>query len=138
MISKSYNTPPTALHEKDEQGEEEKWTIECIVDEVFLNLAGTTEIITIEENSRSIPVRKYYRQARELMKWIPIARPSPEFIINICDLTPKVRKGIESILSYRETMQYVITQAVGRIFENLDFEYYNLSVARNLRVRFEP
>jgi DNA-directed RNA polymerase subunit F len=137
MISKSQNTPPAALQERDVQ-EEDKWTIERIVDELFLNLVNITEIVTIEENGRSIPVRKYYRQARELMKWIPIARPSPEFIINICDLTPKVRKEIESILTYRKTMQYVITQAVGRIFENLDFEYYNLSVARNLRVRFEP
>ena len=136
MTPISQNTPPPALQEKDKQ-EEEKWTIERIVDEVFLNLAGTTEIITIEENGRSIPVKKYYRQARELMKWIPIARPSPEFIINICDLTPRVRKEIQSIIAYRETLQYVLTQAVGRIFENLDFGYYHLSVARNLKVRVE-
>jgi hypothetical protein len=133
----SENTPPAALQEKNKQ-EEEKWTTERIVDEVFLNLAGTKENITIEKNGRSIPVKKYYTQARELMKWIPIARPSPEFIINICDLTPKVRKEIESIISYHETLQYVITQAVGRIFENLDFEYYHFSIGRNLRVRFEP
>ena len=135
MTTISENTHP-ALQEKDEQ-EEDKWTIERIVDEVFLNLAGTTENITIEENSRSIPVRKYYRQARELMKWIPIARPSPEFVVYIGDLTPKVRKEIESIISYPETLQYVVTQAVGRIFENLDFDYYHLSIARNLKVRFE-
>jgi hypothetical protein len=35
-------------------------------------------------------------------------------------------------------VQYVVAQAVGRIFENLDFEYYHLSIAKNLRVRFEP
>jgi hypothetical protein len=137
MATKSESTPPPALQEKDEY-EEEKWTTERIVDEVFLNLVATTEIITIEGNGRSIPVKKYYRQARELMKWIPIARPSPEFVINICDLTPKVRKEIESISAYHETLQYVITQAVGRIFENFDFECYHLSIARNLRVRFEP
>jgi hypothetical protein len=137
LTTKLQNTPSAALQEKDEQ-EEEKWTIERIVDELLINLACTTEIITIEENSRLISVKKYYRQARELMKWIPIARPSPEFIINICDLTPKVRKEIESISAYHDTIQYVITQAVGNIFENLDFEYYHLSIARNLRVRFEP
>jgi hypothetical protein len=132
----SENTSP-ALREKEGQ-QEDKWTTECLIDEVFLNLAGTKEIITIEENSRSIPVRKYYRQARDLMKWIPIARPSPEFVINICDLTPKVRKEIESIICYPKSLKYVITQAVGRIFENLDFEDYHLSIARNLRVRLEP
>ena len=137
MISKSQNTPPAPLQERDEK-EEDKWTIERIVDELFLNLVGTIEIVTIEENNRSIPVRKYYRQARELMKWIPIARPSPDFVINICDLTPKVRKEIVSIHGYHETLQYVITQAVGRVFENLDFKYYHLSIAKNLTVRFEP
>ncbi len=136
MNTISENTPQAALQEKDKQ--EEIWTIERIVDEVFLNLARTTESITIEENGRSIPVKKYYRQARELMKWIPIARPSPEFVINIRDLTPKVRKQIESIISCHETLQYVIIQAVGRIFENLDFDYYHLNIVRNLRVRFEP
>jgi hypothetical protein len=133
----SENTSPAALQEKDEQ-EEDKWTTERIVDEVFLNLVRTTESITVEDGGRSIPVRKYYRQARELMKWIPIARPSPEFVINIGDLTSKVIKEIESIISYPKTLQYVITQAVGRIFENLDLECYQLSIARNLRVRFEP
>jgi hypothetical protein len=137
MISKSQNTPPAALQERDVQ-EEDKWTIERIVDELFLNLVNTTEIVTIEENCISIPVRKYYRQARELMKWIPIARPPPEFIINICDLTPKVREEIQRIIAYRETLQYVLTQAIGRISENLDFGYYHLSIARNLRVRLEP
>ena len=138
MISKSQNTPPAALQERDEQEEKDKWTIERMADEVFLNLVRTTEIITIEENGRSIPVRKYYRQARELMRWIPVAKPSPEFVINICDLTPQVIKEIESISAYHETLQYVLTQAVGRVFENLDFEYYHLSIARNLKVRFEP
>ena len=132
MTTISANTPSACIQEED------KWTIERIVDEVFLNLAGIKELITIEENGRSIPVKKYYRQARELMKWIPIARPSPEFVINIGDLTRKVTREIESICAYHETLQYVITQAVGRIFENLDFEYYHLSIARNLRVRFEP
>jgi hypothetical protein len=138
LISKSQNTPPAALQERDEQEEKDKWTIERMADEVFLNLVRTTEIITIEENGRSIPVRKYYRQARELMRWIPVAKPSPEFVINICDLTPQVIKEIESISAYHETLQYVLTQAVGRVFENLDFEYYHLSIARNLKVRFEP
>jgi hypothetical protein len=137
LITISENTPSAALQEKDGQ-EEDQWTTERLVDELLINLARTTEIITIKENGRSIPVKKYYRQARALMKWIPIGRPSPEFVINIGDLTPKVRKEIESIISYHETLQYVLIQAVGRIFENLDFEYYHLSIARKIKVKFEP
>jgi hypothetical protein len=119
----------------------EYWTIECLIDQIFLNLCGTRQTI-INDNGRSVTIRKYYAQARELMKWIPIARlPSNEFVINISDIKPEIREEIESIVNIannHKTLQYVLTQAVGRIFENLDFEYYHLSVARNLRVRFEP
>jgi hypothetical protein len=119
----------------------EYWTIECLIDQIFLNLCGTRQTI-INDNGRSVTIRKYYAQARELMKWIPIARlPSNEFVINISDIKPEIREEIESIVNIansHKTLQYVLTQAVGRIFENLDFEYYHLSVARNLRVRIEP
>jgi hypothetical protein len=117
--------------------EQELWTTECLVDQLFLCLAGTNEYITTNTNDETIPVKKYYSQARQLMKWIPIARPAPEFVINISDLKSKVRKEIESIIDSPSTLQYVLTQAVGRIFENIDFDYYHLSIARNLKVKFE-
>lgn len=83
-------------------------------------------------------VRKYYRQARELFKWIPIAKPSPAFIIYISDLTQDIKTQIEHMMATNpDNLSYVLTQAVGRIFENLDFKYYHLSIARNLRVRLE-
>jgi hypothetical protein len=124
--------------QKAKNEHEQEWTIECTIDELFLNLISVREIIT-DDHGRSLPVRKYYRRARELMKWIPIARlPSSDFVISIYDLTPKLRKEIESIILSPTTLQYVLTQAVGRLFENLDFEYYHFSVARNLRVKFEP
>ena len=116
----------------------EYWTIECLVDKLSLNLCSIRQTI-INDNGIAITIRKYYAQARELMKWIPIARlPSNEFVINISDISPEIVKEIESVASNHKTLQYVLTQAAGRIFENLDFEYYHLSVARNLRVRFEP
>jgi hypothetical protein len=123
-----------------EHGNEQKeyWTIECLVDQLFLNLCSSRQTITNSEG-RTITVRKYYRRARELMKWIPIARlPSNEFVINISDIKPAIIKEIESVANNHKTLQYVLTQAVGRIFENLDLEYYHLSIARNLRVRIEP
>ena len=120
--------------------QKEYWTTERLIDQLFLNLCSSRQTIT-NDSGRTITVRKYYRQARELMKWIPIARlPSNEFVIYISDLTPAVRKEIENVADNHnhKTLRYILTQAVGRIFENLDFEYYHLSVARNLRVRLEP
>jgi hypothetical protein len=127
-----------ALKEIENGQEECVWTIECTVDELSLCLSGTKETIT-NDKGRSILVKKYYSQARQLMKWIPIAKPPPDFIINISDLTSrKLKEEIANLVHHPKTMQYVLTQAVGRIFENLDFEYYHLSIAKNLRVRFEP
>jgi hypothetical protein len=112
--------------------QKEYWTIECLVDQLFLNLCSSKQTI-INDKGRTITIRKYYVQARELMKWIPIARlPSNEFVINISDITPAIRKEIESVANNPKILQYILTQAVGHIFENLDFEYYHLSV------RFEP
>ena len=59
---------------------EELWTTEYLVDQLFLCLAGIRENTT-NKNDGTIPVKKYYSQARRLMKWIPIARPVPEFIL---------------------------------------------------------
>jgi hypothetical protein len=114
----------------------EYWTTECLVDQLFLNLCSSKQTI-INGKGRTITVRKYYSQAHRLMKWIPIARPAPEFVISVGDLSPRVKKEIESVIDSSTILQYVLTQAVGRIFENIDFDYYHLSIARNLKVKFE-
>jgi hypothetical protein len=135
------NNPPPKEHKTDDKlqqtEEQELWTTECLVDQLFLCLAATKEYIATNKNDGTIPVKKYYSQARRLMKWIPIARPAPEYVINISDLSPKVRKEIESIIDSPTTLQYVLTQVVGRIFENINFDYYHLSIARYLKVKFE-
>jgi hypothetical protein len=115
----------------------EFWTLECFVDKIFLHLAQVREIVFNE--GKEIHIKKYYRQAREKSKWIPIARPPPAFIIYLSDLTQELKAQIQHLMiaSPPDNLRYVLTQAVGRIFENLDFEYYHISIARNLRVRIE-
>jgi hypothetical protein len=125
------------LEEQEQEEKEEEWTTECLTEKLLLNLASTKETI-INNNGRAIPVRKYICRARELMKWIPLTRPAPEFIINVNDLTPKIKNEIGSLSDSHRTLQYILTQAVGRIFENLDFEYYHISIAKNLRVKMMP
>jgi hypothetical protein len=122
------------------------WSIECTVDELQLDLCRAKEEITIDrgfyvdgkKSVKKLTVQKYYRQARELMKWIPIARPAPEFVINARDLSPKVIEELEVRANNPDAIGYVLKQAVGRIFENLDFNFYHLSISRSLRVRMEP
>jgi hypothetical protein len=117
---------------------DEEWTIEKTADELFLCLAGKREIVPDKRKDGTvISYRKYYHQALKLFKWIPIAKPSPEFVINVSDLPPKIIQELQQNIIGNSTRRYVVTQAVGRIFENIDFRYYHLSIAKNLFVRFE-
>jgi hypothetical protein len=134
--NKNVSTNQLCRASNQESIEEEHWTTEYHVDQLFLCLAGVKQYKNVESD-RTIPVRKYYSQARQLMKWIPISKPSPAFVIYISDLTPRIKSEIASISQTTTTLQYVLTQAVGRIFENLDFEYYHLSIAKNLKVKLE-
>jgi hypothetical protein len=114
-----------------EQLEQDLWTEECLIDEVFLRLAGTKS--AVEHNDKSITIHKYYNQAHRLGKWICIAKPVPVFIVNISDLTPRIIAELKAL----DDPEYVLKSAVGRIFENIDFRQYHLSIAAKLKVRLQ-
>lgn len=110
----------------------ERWSEECLIDELFLQLATTKSIVS--HNGRcGIVVYKYYSQALALRKWIPISKPAPKFIINLSDLSTRVVAELKCI----ENLQDVLKQAVGRLFENIDERQYHQSIARNLKVRLQ-
>jgi hypothetical protein len=108
------------------------WIEDFLIEEVFLRLAGTK--ILVKHDGKGVSVHKYYSQALRLRKWIPIAKPVPEFIVNMSDLTTR----IISELKTADDSQYVLKQAAGRIFENIDPRQYHLSIARNLEVTLRP
>jgi hypothetical protein len=109
------------------------WTTQKLIDELFLHLMRYQEIVTNEEGDQ-IRVRKYLRLAAELGRRIPVARPPPEYVIDRSDLDERLRQELDEIKS-NDARHDVLKQAVGRIFENLNFERYHLSIARNLKVR---
>ena len=49
----------------------EYWTIEHLIDELFLLVAKKREIISY--NGKKITIYKYYNQALRMWKWIPIS-----------------------------------------------------------------
>jgi hypothetical protein len=69
------------------------------------------------------------------MKWIPITKPAPVFIIHMSDLTAQVKNEFNGLAT--TTVHYILKETVGRLFENLDFDRYHLSIAKNLKVRLE-
>lgn len=113
------------------------WTEEYLIDKLFLQLAGTKEIV--RHFDKHVTVYKYYHQAFQLRKWIPIAKPTPEFVVNISDVSVRIAAELKVLSTGEEKgdLGYVLRQAVGRIFENIDFRQYHLSIARKLKVRLD-
>jgi hypothetical protein len=105
------------------------WTEECLIDELFLQLASTKQIVS--HDAKSVTIYKYYHQALTLRKWIPIAKPPPEFLVNMSDLTPRIIAELQAL----DDSYTIVKLAVGRIFENIDCEQYHLSIASKLKVR---
>ena len=115
----------------------EYWTENALVEELFLQLAGTKKTAVAKNRlSRKYMLLtdyKYYQQALELRRWIPIARPPPEFIVNLSDLSTRVIAELKVL----QNTQDVLKQAVGRIFENIDEQQYHRSIASQLKVRLD-
>jgi hypothetical protein len=107
----------------------ERWTEECLIDILFLELATTKSLVS--HNGRcGIIIHEYYNQALTMYKWIPISRPAPAFVVSTSDLSARVIAELKVI----DDPQIILKQAVGRIFENIDARQYHLSIAQFLEV----
>ena len=69
------------------------------------------------------------------MQMIGALKPTPAFVISLSDLTPKLIKEINELDN--QTRGYVLRQAVGRIFEDLDSKLYHDSISKVLVVKLE-
>ena len=118
------------------------WTTERLIDELFIDLACThCELKKLDSNAvcHTIHYKKYYRQALTNFYTIPVWKPSPSFIINISDLSEKVKNELDDYYKkgHKKIINYVVTEAVTRIFENIDKVYFHQSIKKNLKVVFE-
>src|SRR5215203_3965971 len=102
------------------------WSPAKIIDELQLCL-----ITTFEKDNFN---RKYLKKAEYLIYRIPLFRPIPPFEINISDLTPKLEKELASI--DKNTLDYVMKESIGRLFEEINQEYFYLNVRKLLKWRF--
>jgi hypothetical protein len=136
IVELRLNLPPSFSSSRLLYGNEhiEYLTKNALVEELFLQLACTKNTAIAQNRiSRKCMVAtdyKYYRQALELRRWIPIARPAPAFIVDSCDLSAKILAELKIL----EDAQIVLKQAVGRIFENIDARQYHFSIAQFLEV----
>lgn len=105
--------------------QDELWTTEAIIDELFLCL------MKIKERKKNSTTWKYEQQAKQLIYKIPIHRPPPFFMIHLGDLTLRIKKELANL--DEELLDYVMKEAIGRIFEQIDERYFLLSVRKLLR-----
>jgi hypothetical protein len=101
------------------------YTKECLVDRLKQHLA------TVEDKEGKYDSRKYYNQAHDMLK-IGAFNPVPPFVIYLNDLGTELMQ--ELCCLHTIDRAFVLTQAIGRIFEDVNFEIYHNSVSRVLRV----
>jgi hypothetical protein len=95
------------------------WTQERLTDELYLCL---------------MKLESYRRQAYNLLYRIPIHEPTPIFKIKISDINEQIQKELTDRWNYKQEIDYILKEAVGRLFSNLNERYFLLSVKRLLQV----
>jgi 16S rRNA G966 N2-methylase RsmD len=107
----------------------------CLVDRLKQNLATITIHITGTDPRKIYDIRKYYNQAHNLLK-IGAYTPVPRFPVSVSDICPELLKEL-SVLD-KNDRRFVLKQAVGRIFEDINSKLYHNSISRVLEVRLAP
>jgi hypothetical protein len=78
---------------------------------------------------------KYCNRAKEVIK-MAAGEPPPVFVINKSDLTLRLKRELAG-LNKGDTLEYVVSEAIGRICENVNAKLYHLTLKKCLGWRFE-
>jgi hypothetical protein len=116
-----------------EINEHEPWTKNYLVDRLKRHLATFDVSVRPSNDEKIYDHRKYYQQAHKSLLFGAL-KPVPPFVIYLSDLSPKIIKELYDL--DRESRKYVLKQAVGRIFEDINSDLYHNSISRVLDVRF--
>lgn len=111
--------------------DDKPWTKSYLVDRLKLDLAMVE--ISVNPNADEIiyDKRYYYNKAHHFLK-IGAFKPVPHFPISVSDLSPKLSEELGSL--DRNDRKFVLKQAVGRIFEDINCNLYHNSISRVLEV----
>lgn len=112
----------------------EAYTLAGLVDDVYLSMVCSKETVT-DNSGKRIAINKYYLQAWKLQGLISVGQSPPCFVIQLSDLNPKLKQALKDLDD--ETRNFVLVQAIGMIFGNINPKLYHLSIARRLCWRLE-
>ena len=125
--------PPKNLNDthSSNTSNDSSWTTNSIIEILKQHLATIVYEIT-NSDGKTVEGRKYYDQTEYLQHRIAVYKPTPIFKIYLSDLSPEIVKELHNLDI--QTRQFVIKQAVGRIFEDLNPELYHNSISSVLKV----
>ena len=126
------SSEPYMVDAKPVEISDDEWSREKTIDELLCNLASV-EQTAVDESGQIITIRKYQSLCRRLGRFIPVAEPTPEYLIHLSDLKPEVRGALEKI-HHPELRRLLAHQAVLRLFEAVGIEPY-ISIGRKLIVK---
>ena len=122
----------------------DEWSNSCLVDNLKHHLSTVklskskenTDLLDIENDKFNsyfclISNRHYVNQAFHYLK-IGVLRPVPEFRVSLSDLSPRLVNELASLDP--QDRKFVLKQAVGRIFEDINPKLFHNSVSRVLKV----
>jgi hypothetical protein len=100
----------------------EDWTTNKLEQELYLDL------MKVRNGEME---RKYEEQAKQLIHKIPVFRPIPSFIVSLADLSDRVKVELRGLDP--KSLNDVIKEGIGKIFENIDERYFLLNVKKLLK-----
>jgi hypothetical protein len=109
--------------------EREYFTNSFTIDQIFSEISRLVEIVTI--GGKEIKVRKYYNRALQIVKFVNLTKQDQEFVINISDLSPRIIAELKTLSKL--DADYILKQAVGGIFENINSKrYHSMGFAKEI------
>jgi hypothetical protein len=119
----------------DGNKQKEQWTVEYLVDRLFFELMEIKdEAEGWEDYQQKGQKKKYEERGRDAIK-MAAGQPPPIFVINISDLTLRLRLELASL--DMDSLDYIVRQAIERICENVNSKLYHLTLKKSLGWRFE-
>lgn len=102
------------------------FTVAALEDELVRLLSSkcTTEVVEQDNGSQWIYIfHPYVQQAEHLLYKINVYQPLPKFVIFPEDIPEGLARELEDL--GKVEMNQVITNAVRRLYESVDFDYYH-------------
>jgi len=106
------------------------------VEQLAFSIEGITEALYL--NLMKIEDNYYQNLAWELLRKIPIHKPTPVYEIKISHLYDDIKSELDSRWNYKDAIDQILKEAVTKVFLNTNPDYFLLAVKPLLGVRLVP